>query len=99
MKESAMSDSSAPLEVQLVAALLAGDDASARQIAAALHERGFAIAALEQALAPHPHLEEALWNVMNAVIPISRREQKRRAIRAAEERDWGDWNEGKRRSR
>jgi hypothetical protein len=99
MKESAMSDSSAPLEVQLVAALRAGDAANARQIAAALHERGFAVATLEQALAPYPHLEEALWKVMSAVIPVSRREQKRRAIRAAEERDWGDWNEGKRGSR
>ena len=38
----------------------------------------------------------ALWAVMSEVIPLSRRAARRRAIRAAEERDWADWEEGRR---
>jgi len=85
-----------PLEFQLVDALLAEDQSGARQIAAELHARGFDYATVEAALAEYPHLEEPLWEVMRAVVPLSRRAQKRRAIRAAEERDWADWDEGKR---
>ena len=85
-----------PLEYQLVDALLAEDQASARQIAADLHARGFEYAAIQAALEEYPQLEEPLWEVMRAVVPLSRRAQKRRAIRAAEERDWGGWEEGKR---
>lgn len=88
---------SAPsLEDQLVAALLADDREGARRIATVLHDRGFDYAALQQAIADHPQLEEALWAVMDQVRPLSRRAAKRRAIRAAEERDWGDWKKGKR---
>lgn len=85
-----------PLEYQLVNALLAGNQEEARQVAAALHARGFDTATLDEALKPHPQLEEPLWQVLSAVIPFPRRALKRRAIRAAEERDWGDWQEGQR---
>jgi hypothetical protein len=84
------------LEVQLINALLVQDLTQAEQLASQLHARGFDLATLEQALAAQPQLEAQLWDVMRAVIPLSRREKKRRAIRAAEERDWADWNEGKR---
>ena len=86
-----------PLEYQLVDALLADDEALAREIAAELHRRGFDMATIEIALQEYPQLEEPLWAVLQDVIPVSRRARKRRAIKAAEERDWGDWNEGKRR--
>lgn len=87
------------LEQQLIAALLAGDAAQAQTLATAIHARGFDMDVLNAALAEHPQLEEALWALLNTVIPLSRREKKRRAIRAAEERDWGDWAEGKREPR
>jgi hypothetical protein len=51
---------------------------------------------MQRALAAYPHLEEQLYAVLQEVIPLSRRAAKRRAIRAAEERDWGEWGEGKR---
>jgi hypothetical protein len=85
-----------PLEFQLVDALLAEDQAEARRIARQLHERGFDAATISEALRAHPHLEAALYAVLQEVIPLSRRAAKRRAIRAAEERDWGEWPEGKR---
>ncbi|WP_322511536.1 hypothetical protein [Chloroflexus sp.] len=85
------------LEEELIAALAAGDQARAKVIAAELHARGLNAAAIEAALAAQPQLEEQLWATLNEVIPISRRALKRRAIRAAEERDWGDWEEGRRR--
>jgi hypothetical protein len=85
-----------PLEYQLVDALLAGDADAARQIAAALHERGFDAETIGLAMKEYPQLEEPLWEVLNAVIPVARRARKRRAIRAAEQRDWGDWEDGKR---
>jgi hypothetical protein len=91
-----MPDPAETLEQALVAALRANDDAAAHTIATALHERGFDLDALNVALAAHPQLEEPLWALLHAVIPLSRRAQKRRAIRAAEERDWGDWEDGKR---
>ncbi|MCX7859846.1 MAG: hypothetical protein N2385_07135 [Chloroflexus sp.] len=85
------------LEEELIAALAAGDRARAKVIAAELHAHGLNAAAIEAALAAQPQLEEQLWATLNEVIPISRRALKRRAIRAAEERDWGDWEEGRRR--
>ncbi len=84
------------LEQQLVAALLADDLDEARRLAERLHARGFDAAAMEAALREHPQLEAALYAVLQEVVPLSRRAAKRRAIRAAEERDWGDWREGKR---
>ncbi|MEI8306554.1 MAG: hypothetical protein WCF99_05755 [Chloroflexales bacterium] len=84
-----------PLEFDLVNALLAGDHESARTIAAALYQRGFDYAKIEEVLTQHPQLEEPLWELLQKVTPIPRRVAKRRAIRAAEERDWGDWEEGK----
>lgn len=84
------------LEEQLVAALQAGDAEEARRLARLLHERGFDATAIQQALAADPRLEEQLYAVLQEVMPLSRRAAKRRAIRAAEERDWGDWREGKR---
>jgi hypothetical protein len=89
-------DENLPLEYQLVDALLADDREGARRIAAALHERGFDAATIDAALAEYPQLEEPLWAVLSEVIPLARRAAKRRAIRAAEERDWGDWEEGRR---
>lgn len=88
-----------PLEYQLVDALLAEDQEGARRIAAELHARGFDYATIEAALQEYPQLEEPLWEVMRTVVPISRRALKRRAIRAAEERDWGDWEQGQRKLR
>lgn len=87
----------ASLERQLIAALQAGDRAEARRIAGLLYARGFDVAALDEALKTQPELEEHLYAVLQEVIPMSRRAAKRRAIRAAEERDWGAWPEGKRR--
>lgn len=84
-----------PPERQLVAALLQGDQERARQIARQLHERGFDGAAIDQELRAHPELEAPLYAVLQEVIPLSRRAARRRAIRAAEERDWGDWPEGR----
>jgi hypothetical protein len=84
-----------PLEFQLVDALLAQDMEEARAIAARLHTRGFDAATIDEALKEYPHLEEQLYAVLQEVIPLSRRAQKRRAIRKAEERDWGDWPEGR----
>jgi DNA polymerase III delta subunit len=84
-----------PPEFDLVDALLAGDRESARKIAAELHQRGFDYATIGEALKEYPHLEEPLWELLQEVTPIPRRVAKRRAIRAAEERDWGDWKEGK----
>jgi hypothetical protein len=84
-----------PPEFDLVDALLAGDHESARRIAAELHQRGFDYATIGEALKAHPHLEEPLWELLREVTPIPRRVAKRRAIRAAEERDWGNWKEGK----
>jgi hypothetical protein len=84
-----------PLEFQLVDALLAEDQEEARAIATRLHARGFDAATIDEALKEFPHLEEQLYAVLQEVIPLSRRAAKRRAIRAAEERDWGDWSEGK----
>ncbi len=84
-----------PLEVELVAALLADDQEAARDIARRLHARGFDMATIDEALKAHPHLEQPLYAVLQEVIPLSRRAAKRRAIRAAEERDWGEWPEGK----
>ncbi|MCX7792559.1 MAG: hypothetical protein N2378_18135 [Chloroflexaceae bacterium] len=84
------------LEEQLVAALLAGDTDEARRLARLLHARGFDATVMQRALAAHPQLEEQLYAVLQEVIPLSRRAARRRAIRAAEERDWGDWREGKR---
>lgn len=84
-----------PLEYQLVDALLADDQEAARAIAAQLHARGFEAATIDEALREYPQLEEQLYAVLQEVIPLSRRAAKRRAIRAAEERDWGDWAEGK----
>jgi hypothetical protein len=86
----------ASLEEQLVAALQAGDAEEARRLARLLHERGFNATAIQGALAAHRHLEEQLYAVLQEVLPLSRRAAKRRAIRAAEERDWGNWREGKR---
>jgi hypothetical protein len=91
-------DESLPLEYQLVDALLAKDDEAARQIATLLHERGFDATTIDAALKEYPQLEEPLWAVLTAVIPLARRAAKRRAIRAAEERDWGDWQDGRRSS-
>lgn len=85
-----------PLEFQLVDALLANDQEEARRVARQLHERGFDMATIDEALQEFPHLVEPLYGVLREVVPISRRAVKRRAIRAAEERDWGDWLEGKR---
>jgi hypothetical protein len=82
-------------EVNLVAAMLAGDRKLARQIAAELHQRGFDYAKIGEALKEHVHLEEPLWELLQEVTPIPRRAAKRRAIRAAEERDWGNWEAGK----
>ncbi len=84
-----------PPEFDLVDALLAGDRTGARQIAAQLHQRGFDYAAIGEALKEHPHLEGPLWELLNEVTPLPRRAAKRRAIRAAEERDWGGWEAGK----
>jgi DNA polymerase III delta subunit len=84
------------LEEELIAALASGDRERAKTIAAALHARGIDAVAIEAALATQPQLEEQLWAVLQEVIPIARRALKRRAIRAAEERDWGDWEEGRR---
>ncbi|HMQ33430.1 MAG TPA: hypothetical protein PKD53_22045 [Chloroflexaceae bacterium] len=84
-----------PLERRLVEALLADRQDEARQIARQLHARGFDMAAIDEALKAHPHLEQPLYAVLQEVIPLSRRAARRRAIRAAEERDWGDWPEGK----
>ncbi|MEI7768832.1 MAG: hypothetical protein WCI67_02530 [Chloroflexales bacterium] len=84
-----------PPEFDLVDALLAGDREAARRIAAELHQRGFDYAMIGEALKEHPHLEEPLWELLHEVTPIPRRAAKRRAIRAAEERDWGDWEAGK----
>ncbi|MFV9505736.1 MAG: hypothetical protein AB4911_14365 [Oscillochloridaceae bacterium umkhey_bin13] len=89
-------DSTLSLEVQLVAALRAGDQPRAEQLAASLHAQGFDATALAAALADHPELEAQLYAVLQAVIPLSRRAAKRRAIRAAEARDWGDWDDAKR---
>lgn len=85
-----------PLEYELVDALLAEDGERARSIARQLHTRGFDATTIELALQEYPHLEETLWAVLNEVIPMARRARKRRAIRVAEERDWGDWKAGKR---
>lgn len=85
------------LEEALIAALAAGDRARAIKIATELHARGIDVQAIEAALAAQSQLEEQLWATLNEVIPISRRALKRRAIRAAEERDWGNWEEGRRR--
>lgn len=84
-----------PLEFQLVDALLAEDEEAARAIATRLHAQGFDAATIDEALKEYPHLEEKLYAVLREVIPLARRAAKRRAIRAAEERDWGDWSEGK----
>lgn len=84
-----------PLEFDLVDALLANDLAQARAIAQRLHQRGIDYTTIQAALAAHPHLEDQLWDVLREVIPLARRAAKRRAIRAAEERDWGDWEAGK----
>jgi len=84
------------LEEQLVAALLVENLEEARRLARLLHARGFDAAVMQKALAAHPHLEEPLYAVLQEVIPLSRRAARRRAIRAAEERDWGEWQEGKR---
>ncbi len=84
------------LEEELIAALASGDRARAITLATELHNRGLDVAAIETALARQPHLEEQLWETLKQVIPISRRALKRRAIRAAEERDWGTWKEGRR---
>ncbi|NJN15946.1 MAG: hypothetical protein HC822_06480 [Oscillochloris sp.] len=85
-----------PLEYELVDALLAEDNERAREIAQVLHARGFDAATIDLALQEYPQLEESLWAVLDAVIPVARRARKRRAIRAAEERDWGQWQAGKR---
>ncbi|MEI6778872.1 MAG: hypothetical protein WCK70_18390 [Chloroflexales bacterium] len=85
-----------PSEVDLVQALLAGDHELAHRIATTLHQRGFDYAMIGEALTQYPHLEESLWELLQKITPIPRRVAKRRAIRAAEERDWGDWEEGKR---
>ncbi len=84
-------------EEELIAALANSDKERAKTIARELHARGLDMSAIEAALATQPHLEEQLWAIFNDVIPISRRALKRRAIRAAEERDWGNWQEGRRR--
>ncbi len=84
-----------PLEQQLVDALLSDRQEDAREIARQLHARGFSMTAIDEALKAHPHLEQPLYAVLQEVIPLARRAAKRRAIRAAEERDWGDWPEGK----
>jgi DNA polymerase III delta subunit len=84
-----------PLEYQLVDALLANDAAAAQAIAAQLHARGFDAVTIDAAIQEYPQLEEQLYAVLQSVIPLSRRAARRRAIRAAEERDWGDWPEGK----
>ncbi|RMD73881.1 MAG: hypothetical protein D6823_12520 [Chloroflexi bacterium] len=84
------------LEEELIAALASGDRERAKTIATALHARGIDAVAIEAVLATQPQLEEQLWAVLQEVIPIARRALKRRAIRAAEERDWGDWEEGRR---
>ncbi|NTV65037.1 MAG: RecX family transcriptional regulator [Oscillochloris sp.] len=84
-----------PLEFELVDALLAEDYEGAREIAQALHQRGIDYATINVALQEYPQLEESLWELLKEVIPLSRRAAKRRAIRAAEERDWGDWEAGK----
>lgn len=89
-------DDTRSLEEQLVAALLAGDQEAARRFAGQIHARGFEMSLINEALKRHPHLEEPLYAVLQEVIPLSRRAARRRAIRAAEERDWGDWDEGKR---
>ena len=85
-----------PLEFQLVDALLADDQVAAQRLARELHASGFAVATLNEALQAHPELEAPFYAVLQAVIPLSRRAAKRRAIRTAEERDWGAWPEGKR---
>lgn len=84
-----------PLEFQLVDALLANDVDEARAIATRLHAQGLDAATIDEALRQFPHLEEQLYAVLQEVIPLSRRAARRRAIRAAEERDWGNWPEGK----
>lgn len=88
-------EESLPPEFDLVDALLAGDREGARQIAAALQQRGIDYASIGEALKEYPQLEEPLWDLLREVTPLSRRAARRRAIRAAEERDWGDWEAGK----
>ncbi len=84
------------LEQQLIAALRDGQTAEAHRIGAMLYERGFEPAAIEAALSAYPELEAQLADLLRQVVPRSRRAAKRRAIRNAEQRDWGDWQEGKR---
>ncbi|MEF3273902.1 MAG: hypothetical protein K6356_05800 [Chloroflexus sp.] len=84
------------LEEELIAALASGDQARAKSLASELYARGLDMAVIEQLLAAQPQLEEQLWGILHEIIPISRRALKRRAIRAAEERDWGNWKEGRR---
>lgn len=84
------------LEQQLIAALLVDDQTEAHRLAHLLHARGFDAVAMDEALTAHPQLEEQLYSVLQEVVPLARRAAKRRAIRAAEERDWGDWTDGKR---
>jgi hypothetical protein len=85
-------------EAELIAALAAGDTEQAAELARLLHEQGYDGEALLAALAAQPQLETQLWATLDAVIPVARRVRKRRAIQAAEARDWGDWQEGQRRS-
>lgn len=89
-------DVNRPLELQLVDALLADDHERARRIAGQLYGRGFDMAVIEEALRASPQLEQQLYAVLYEVVPLARRAAKRRAIRAAEERDWAGWSEGKR---
>lgn len=86
----------AGLEAELIAALAANDETRAAELARSLHEQGYDGNALLAALAEQPQLEERLWATLDAVIPLARRVRKRRAIQAAEERDWAGWDEGKR---
>ncbi|NNJ12595.1 hypothetical protein EKD04_019910 [Chloroflexales bacterium ZM16-3] len=87
-----------PPEFGLVDALLAGDRDAARRIAADLHQRGIDYAMVDEAIKQNPHLEESLWELLREVAPLPRRVAKRRAIRAAEDRDWGDWEAGKKKA-
>lgn len=87
-----------PLETQLIMALVDEDQDEAHRIAALLQARGVDMTLIASLIEDHPDQETALYAVLNDVIPLSRRAAKRRAIRAAEERDWGDWHDGRRQS-
>jgi hypothetical protein len=76
-----------PLEYLLLTYLSPGEQQRATLVARHLHQRGFDYDVIASELSMAPVLELAVVDVMQKVIPLSRRAARRRAVREADRKE------------